>query len=159
MKKIIRLTEQELIKIVKRVVNESQQYTELINLNDENIPIFMITCKDTQTGKIVNVTGDVEIEDDNTVVAYLKPGRYKPLEKIDIDIRIPRDFIFTNYRVTQHGSMTKPIMGNNKIELSVKMNNNLNVGFSVYPNNFILKELKLYVRGLEENGVVAEYER
>jgi hypothetical protein len=64
MTRIVRITEEQITQIVKKVIKESTPYTEWVYLDEDNIPNIRMV---TKSG--ADVTNDIEIENENTVVA------------------------------------------------------------------------------------------
>jgi len=150
MTRIVRITEEQITQIVKKVIKESTPYTEWVYLDEDNIPNIRMV---TKSG--ADVTNDIEIENENTVVAYLKPGKYKPNETVDVQIKISKVFKLTN-RLNQETSMTKPVIDNNVITFSFKMlgDNPERAKISVDCTNIEERKLNFIIIGSEDDNVI-----
>ena len=69
MKKIVRLTESDLIRLVKRVINEGQQSFDIVPLTKQNAGEGMI-----MDGKGRNVFNQVVVYSTNEIILYAKEG-------------------------------------------------------------------------------------
>jgi hypothetical protein len=125
MKRVVKITESDINRIVKMVINETVQFTDWVKLTDANIPKFKMT---TQDG--TDVLGSVDITNTNTVVAYLRPGKYKPNELINVEISINSAFDLKD-NIKQKTPMNRPVLNQNQITFSFKMGR----------TNFISKQL------------------
>jgi hypothetical protein len=149
MKKIVKINESDLIRIVKKVLQE-QKEKKIIKIRNIDKPKYSIK---NEEGKSILNTASVSYRGSDTVTASLRAGDYFTRERVYVEIEIPKELELDGRSINQLSPMEIPKLKNNTLKFVILLSKNGEYGVSIRCLNMEEDYLNLYVTALEGDGV------